>query len=258
MSLYFADQSWPKLQEAIDANTLIILPVGQVEEHGKHLPVSTDTAIVEAVGLCLAEALVAENVPTLVMPAVWSGYSTKDMTRWPGTMRIRPQVFMDLVFDICSSLIEMGFRKIMILSGHGHHTGPLRIVTRLIADAHDVYMALVWPASLAAERFGEVRQSGRGGSIHGGEYETALMLHLGQPVDMEQATDEDVMRYHSDFIAGDNFLGGQKVFWSTWGLQRSETGLYGDPTVATVETGQAIMEAIVINGVAFAKEFMSR
>lgn len=257
MSIYFADQKSPQLQKAIEANTLIILPVGQVEEHGNHLPVSTDTAIVEGIAQRLAKALVAENLPTLVMPAIWSGYSTRDMTRWPGTMRIRPQVFMDLVYDVCGSLIEMGFRKIMLLSGHGHHTGPLRVVTRRIADAYDVYMAIVSSASLAAERFGEIRKSGRGGSIHGGEYETSLMLYLGEPVDMDQATDEDIMRYHSDFIAGDNFTGGQKVFWSTWGLQKSKTGIYGDPTVATAETGRQLVEAMVTNGVAFAREFMS-
>ncbi len=258
MSIFFADQRSPQLRQAIKANTLIILPVGQVEEHGNHLPVSTDTDIVEGVARRLAEALVAENLPTLVMPAIWSGYSTKDMTRWPGTMRIRPQVFIDLVFDICNSLIEMGFHKLLLLNGHGHHTGPLRVVTRQIADAHDVYMALVSPAALAAERFTEIRASGRGGSIHGGEYETSLMLHLDKPVDMDQATAEDTMRYHSEFIAGDNFSGGQKVFWSTWGLQQSKTGIYGDPTVATAETGRELLQSIVVNGVAFAKEFMSQ
>jgi creatinine amidohydrolase/Fe(II)-dependent formamide hydrolase-like protein len=87
MSVYFADQRSPQLQKAIEANTLIILPVGQVEEHGNHLPVSTDTVIVEGVAQRLAEALVGENLPTLVMPAIWSGYSTRDMVRWPGILR---------------------------------------------------------------------------------------------------------------------------------------------------------------------------
>jgi creatinine amidohydrolase len=179
------------------------------------------------------------------------------MSRWPGVMRIRPQVFMDLVFDVCSSLIEMGFRKLMLLSCHGHHAGALRVVTRRIADAHDVYMALVSPGSLAAERYQQIRKSVRGGSIHAGEYETSLMLYLDEPVEMSEATDEDIMRYHSPFVAGDNFSGGQKVFWSTWGLQQSKTGIYGDPTVATADTGREIMAAMVGNCAAFAKEFLS-
>jgi len=55
---------------------------------------------------------------------------------------------------------------------------------------------------------------------------------------MSVATGADAMRHHSDFVAGDNFLGNQRVTWSTWHLQDSETGAYGDPTVASAETGK--------------------
>jgi len=255
MSINFADQTWPQLQRAVEANTLIFLPIGQVEEHGRHLPVSTDATIAAAVGKTLAESLTDEGVPTLVMPTLWTGYSTKEMARWPGTMRVRPQVLTDLIYDVCASLVQMGFRKIILLNCHGHHTGILRVVVRRISDDCGVYMAMFSPATLSAKGYDEVRKSERGGSIHGGEWETALMLHLGEPVDMSQVTREDVMRYHSDFVAGDNFTGSQKVFWSTWGIQKSRTGIYGDPTMATAETGKAIMEAILKEGVAFAKEY---
>ncbi|HID96040.1 MAG TPA: creatininase family protein, partial [Candidatus Latescibacteria bacterium] len=199
MSIYFSDQSWPQLKKAVEANTLILLPIGQVEEHGRHLPVSTDATIATAVVKALAEVLVAEGVPTLVMPTLWTGYSSKELTRWPGTIRVRPQILIDIIYDICTSLVEMGFRKIILLSCHGHHTGLLRVVVRRIADDHGVYMALVSPAALSAERYNKVRKSERGGSVHGGEWETSLMLYLGEPVDMSQATKEDIMRYWSDF-----------------------------------------------------------
>ena len=254
MSLYFADQSWPQLQEAIENKALILLPVGTIEEHGRHLPVSTDAVIATEVARGLAEALQGE-LPVLVIPTIWTGYSTKDMARWPGTMRVRTRVLMDLIFDVCASLIEMGFQKIIMLDCHGHHDNVLKTVTREIADAYEVYLAVISPAALSAERYREIRKSEIGGSIHGGEWETSLMLYFNQPVDMSQATNQDIMRYHSEFIPGDNFVGKKGVFWSTWGLQRSQTGIYGDPTVATKETGQAIMEAIIENGVRFAREF---
>jgi creatinine amidohydrolase len=257
MSIYFADQNWPQLQKAVEANTLILFPIGQVEEHGRHLPVSTDATIAAAVGKTLAESLADEGMPALVMPTLWAGYSSKEMTQWPGTMRVRPQVLTDVLYDVCVSLVETGFRKIILLNCHGHHTGILRVVVRRISDDCGVYMAMFSPAALSAKRYDEVRKSDRGGSIHGGEWETSLMLHLGEPVDMSQATKEDVMRYHSDFVAGDNFTGSQRVFWSTWGIQKSRTGIYGDPTLATAETGKVIMEAISKEGVAFAKEYWS-
>ena len=83
-------------------------------------------------------------------------------------------------------------------------------------------------------------------------------MHIApEVVDLSRATNVDTMRYHSEFIAGDNFLGRQRVTWSTWYLQPSETGSYGDPTVATAETGARILEAAVANGARFLKEYWS-
>jgi len=81
------------------------------------------------------------------------------------------------------------------------------------------------------------------------------MLHISDLVKMDQATNEDIMRYHSEFVPGDNFTGSSPVFWSTWGLQASQTGVYGDPTVASKETGRQILEAIVEKTVRFLREF---
>lgn len=257
MSIYFSDQSWPQLQSAVSQDTLILLPVGTIEEHGPHLPVSTDCAIATHVAAAIAESVRGE-IPVLVMPTVWSGYSTKEMSRWPGTIRVQPETLIAMLFDVCSSLVGMGFRKLVVLDCHGHHSGILNVVARKVADAHGVYMALTSPAKMSAEAFRRLRRSPQGGAIHAGEWETSLMLHFGEPVDMAHATADDVMRYHSEFVAGDNFCGQNLVFWSTWGLQRSETGVYGDPTVAAAETGHAILEAIVEKYGRFLREFYAK
>lgn len=248
MSIYFADKKWPELKELIKKNALIILPVGQVEEHGKHLPVKTDTCIAEEVAKRIGESLKNE-IPLLVMPAVWSGYSMKSVAEWPGAMRLKQETFINMVFDICSSVIEMGFEKIMIISTHGNHTGALRVVTRNIADAHNIYMALTYPLLMAKEEFLKISKAGPKGSCHGGEYETSLMLYLNEDlVDMKEATDQDKIKISSKFYP-------DKVFWSTWGLQKSKTGVYGDPTEATKEAGKKIMQAIINNYQKFIKEF---
>lgn len=254
MSYYFADQSWPQLKDAIARDTLLLLPVGTVEEHGPHLPVSTDTVIATRVAQAIAEAT-AGDPPLLVMPTVWTGYSSKEMTRWPGTIRVQPETLIAMLGDVCASLVEMGFLKIVILDCHGHHSGILNVVARKIADSHGVYLAVTSPARMSAAAFRQIRRSEQGGAIHAGEWETSLMLHFGEPVDMARATNVDVMRYHSEFYAGDSFTGDNLVFWSTWGLQPSQTGAYGDPTVATAETGAAVMAAIVERYGRFLREF---
>jgi len=257
VSNLFRDQSWVQIKEHIEKNSLLILPIGTTEEHGPHLPVDTDARIAEAYGVRLAEAVAAE-IPVLLMDTIRYGYSMKIMRQWPGTIVVRSRVFMDMVFDICRSVLDMGFNKLVMLDCHGHHGGALNTVSRELCDACDKAVAIISPAKLSAEAFNAVRKSGQGGAIHAGEWETSLMLHIcPEVVDMSKATDVDTMRYHSDFVAGDGFLGRQLVTWSTWYLQPSVTGTYGTPTVATAETGKIIMDAAVANGARFLREYWS-
>lgn len=257
MSIYFGDLNWPQLQETIEKNTVILIPVGTVEEHGRHLPVSTDALIATEIARRTAEKL-KDELPVLVTPTVWTGYSAKEMSRWPGTIRIRPEVLIDLVYDLLASLAEMGFKKIVLLDCHGHHSGILNVAVRKASDAFGIYPAIVSPAAFSKEIFAGIRKSKTGGAIHGGEWETSLMLYFGQPVNMAEATKEDIMRYHSEFFPGDGFIGGKGVFWSTWGIQKSKTGIYGDPTCASIETGEKCCQAIIENLSRFLKEYLAK
>ena len=254
MSVLFADQTSPQLGKAIEQNTVLLLPVGQTEEHGNHLPVGTDTLIAERAAVAAAEHLVG-RIPVLVMPTLACGYSGKVMTRWPGTIRVRTRVVMDLLFDLCTSVIDMGFRKVMLVNGHGHHTGIGRVVVREVADATGVNIAFTEPARMVGDFFATIRKSGSGGAIHGGEYETSLAMHLGVPVDLSLADARDIFRNPSKFVGGDSVTGSSKVFWSTWGLQQSEQGIYGDPTVASAETGRLLWAKIIERYAEFIEEF---
>ena len=111
--------------------------------------------------------------------------------------------------------------------------------------------------SLAAETMKSIRRSELGGCLHGCEFETSLMLYLTDLVDMTKATNEDIMRYRSEFYPGDTFgsaTGG--AFLSTWYVQESKTGIYGDPTVATKETGRLLVEGMVRNYVKLIDEYL--
>lgn len=255
MPLMFGEQSWLQLKEHIENQSLIILPVGTTEEHGPHLPVDTDARIAEAYGRALAQR-VSADIPVLLMDTVRYGYSMSIMRRWPGTIVLRSRVFMDMVFDICRSVLDMGFEKIAVLDCHGHHSGPLNTVSRELCDACGKSIAIISPAVMSRDRFNEIRKSPQGGACHACEWETSLLLHTDPAlVDMSKAADEDAINYHSEFVAGDGFSGRQMVTWSTWYLQDSKSGVYGAPSCATAETGRAIMDAAVENGARFLKEF---
>jgi creatinine amidohydrolase len=255
----FGELSSSEVGEAAQSNALIVLPVGTTEEHGPHLPVDTDARIAAALGERLVRSLRDDHgIPALLMETIYYGYSMRVMQRWPGTIVIRSRVFMDMISDICCSLLGMGFRKLMLIDTHGHHSGALALVSREIADTTDQAVAVVCPHVLTRKAFNAHRSSGAGGEIHGGEWETSLMLYLNpELVDMGKASADDIMRYHSDFVAGDSFRGEQRVVWSTWYLQESRNGIYGDPTVATAETGKVLAEAFVKEAGAFAREYWS-
>jgi creatinine amidohydrolase len=257
MSFLFRDQSWLSIQAYLQKRTLLILPIGTTEEHGPHLPVDTDARIAEAYGTRLAAAVEPE-IPVLLMDTIRYGYSMKIMRQWPGTIIVRSRVFMDMIFDICRSVLDMGFEKLVILDCHGHHGGLLNTVSRELCDATDKPVAIISPAVLSRDEFNAVRKSPAGGGLHGCEWETSILLYVSpEVVDMSKATNQDIMRYHSDFVAGDNFTGRQRVTWSTWYLQASKTGVYGDPTVASAETGKIIMDAAAANGARFLREYWS-
>lgn len=258
MPFLFGENSWPQLQERIAKDPVVLLPVGQIEEHGRHLPVNTDEVIATQSARMVAEAARREGIPVLVMPSIWAGYSSRELAGWPGTIRVRARVVMDVVGDVCRSLIGMGLRKIVIMNAHGHHSALLQLVAREIGDETGVHIVATEIAVMAGETFTKVRKSVPGGAIHGGEFETSLMLYFNQPVNMSEVTDVDIMRYCTAFFPGDSFVSGKKVFWSTWGLQQSQTGIYGDPTVATRETGEITAHGMVSSYMEFLREYYNR
>jgi len=253
MNIEFIEKTWPELEGLIKSSALIILPVAQVEEHGPHLPLGCDTFIGTEIGKLISIELNKE-IPTLLMPTVWAGYSPKKMLKWPGTMRIRTKVIGDYVHDIISSLCEMGFKKIVVIDSHGQHRGLLEVAIREIADEYNIYCALTNPVTLFAEKFSKIRKSPIGGTTHACEYETSLLLAFGYKIDMTKATDEDILNFKSEYYTADA-CGNKKYFISTWGLQESKSGIYGAPLKSSKETGEILIKEIVANYTKLCKEY---
>lgn len=254
MSYLFRDLTSPQVGAAAEAGSLLLLPLGQTEEHGNHLPIGTDTVIAEQVCHETARQLNPE-VPTLVLDSIGYGYSGQIMTQWPGTFTLPTSLVTQLLTEICKSVIRMGFTKIVIVNTHGHHQHIAVVSAREIADATGVEVAVLMPNNLITEQFQSIRKSDPGGACHGGEYETSLMMHFGYDVDLSAADNKDLLLNHSEYCSNDMLGGGGKVFWSTWYRQPSQSGIYGDPTVATRDTGARSFEAILEQMVAFCREF---
>ena len=244
MAFYFGEKSWPELQEAVEKNALIIIPVGTTEEHGRHLPVETDAMIAEMYGRELGKAL-QDKIPVLVTRPIYFGYSMNIVGNWPGAVKIKTRVFMDYMFDMIDAMMNMGFVKIALLDCHGNHDGLLRTVMREIADKHGKFVCTLSPAKLCEAVYNKLKKDPQG-DIHGGEWETSMILAY-RPELVNQAEYTDV-----DAIRCDNELRGPV---STWGLQETKTGLFGDPTYASAEMGEACLKAGVEAGVKILDKF---
>jgi len=255
MGHLFAEKSWPELEEAIRARALLLLPLGQTEQHGRHLQTGCDSIIAEKVAMAVAEKL-DPAVPTLVLPTIAYGYSQKALAQWPGTFRVRWRVIVAYVADVCSSAVEMGFRKLAVISTHGPHADVARLAAREVMDRTGVGIVVLEPHKFALPVFSRIRKSKPGGALHAGEYETSLLMHLGYPVDTSTTDGRDAVKVQNEWIGGD-IARSSLVHWSTWDLQRTSTGALGDPSCASADTGRLCMEAIVEEACRFLRYFWS-
>jgi creatinine amidohydrolase len=263
MTIYFNELTSPEIQKAAEQNTLILLPVGQVEEHSSHLPLDTDCIIARETAKTVAEKI-APEIPVLVMPTVWTAYSVRQVSRWPGLVSFRqPETMIQMVYDILASLVQMGFRKIVLINAHGNNPAILELACRRIGDDYQAFPAVTFTLGMSKSIGPQVRRSQMGGcGEHAGEVETALLLHLTpELVHLDRATDQGMVHYQTRFFPGDIYSDipnkASGIFWSTWGVVESPNGAYGDPTVATAETGRLLFEEIVKNHLEFLREYYS-
>ena len=110
---YLPHMTWPEVEDALKRTDVVIIPVGSIEQHGKHLPLGTDSY--GAIEVC---KLIAQRAEVLVAPVVLAGLSSHHMG-FPGTITLTPETFEAVVYETALSLIKHGFRKILIYNGHG-------------------------------------------------------------------------------------------------------------------------------------------
>jgi creatinine amidohydrolase len=243
VDLLLERMSSPEVKKAVECNSLVVIPVGQIEEHGLHLPINTDAVLAAEIAKRAAR-VASKEISVVVAPTVQFGYSQVDVMKYAGTFSLKPVTFMNLVADICGSLVRQGFKKIVILNSHGQNINMLKVTLRRIRDETGVAIALI-PLiySLAVEELSKLRKSDLGGIFHAGELETSLLLAI-QPdlVDMTKAKKE-VTKLPPP-LSGDGLVS-SKVFLTTWSLWKSKYGVMGDPTVASKETGEDFLQTII-------------
>jgi creatinine amidohydrolase len=256
----YAKLTWPEINDAIEMQKVCIVPCGSVEQHGPHLPLDVDiicpTEIAMEAGRRAADRI-------LVLPTVSYGY-TGHVMDFPGTINSHWTHFIDQVLDITKSLAYHGFKKLVLLNGHGSNMPNLDLVSRrtnLETDAECV-LAAWWQLLQVDPGFMKAWREGPfpGSCSHACELETSVYLYLdGENVRKDQIRDE-IAAFNVEknpFIWGDLMAKGP-VAHISWTSGYTGSGVTGTPELATAEKGQQAFEEAVTRLVEFVSYYRQR
>lgn len=209
-----ADTTWTE----VPAHPLVLVPVGSIEQHGPHLPLDTDTVIAEAVARGAASAL--GEVTILVAPSITYGSSGEHQS-FAGTTSVGSDVLQSVVVEIVRSMSTWA-ERIVFVNGHGGNIAALaKAIFQMAVEGHDV----AW-VPCATEDV----------DLHAGITETSLMLHLRPgTVRVEQAEAGETRPLAQ--ILPLMMAGGVAAV--------SPNGVLGDPTGATAEHGDEVLQTMV-------------
>src|SRR5438477_139637 len=200
--MVLAESTWQEVRDA-DREMVCVIPTGSLEQHGPHLPLFTDTLLSTGVAK-LVEAQRKDKV--LLYPGVWLGCSSHHMAM-DGTATASSGTYMSVLDDIIESGIAHGFRKFLLLNGHGGNTEANGIVLRELKSdylnhvfAHCGYYQLIGPE-------GEKLLKGPLKSIrHACEAEASMMLHMHPELVRKEKLRDDCLKMEPEAPAGLNII----------------------------------------------------
>jgi creatinine amidohydrolase len=237
--MYFVDRTFTEIA-GLPAETVAVLPLGAIEQHGPHLPVSTDYLIASSV----AEAAVstaAVDVPVVLLPAL--AYTKSDEHAWaPGTIWLSWETLMRTLIDIGRSLAATPIRRLFFLNGHGGNSALGQVACRELRREFGLQTFLGHP-SVPVDHGGRTSEpSELGMGIHGGFHETSMVLHLRPDlVHLQLATPA----VPTGLTAYQQIGFGKPVSFGWLSDDFGPAGHIGDPTGATATVGKAHFEAAV-------------
>jgi creatinine amidohydrolase len=220
--------------QRISERSILVQPLGAVEQHGPHLPLATDSIIAEAVAREGVLRAVAEGVDAWFLPTL--SFSKSNEHAWcPGTIWLSAATMQAVVSDIGRSVAMSRCRKLVFLNGHGGNSSLVSMMNRELRLQHGLMTFLAHPA-LPADQGGGSHKGEAGMGIHGGHDETSLMLHLRPGlVDMTHAKRSIPEALRENTYV--RFGGSVQFGWLSNDFD--EGGVIGDPEGANAEHGAA-------------------
>lgn len=219
-----------------------VVPLGSLEQHGQHLPLFTDSLIGQEIAERV-EAALPESV--VLLPMLWLGSSHHHM-RFPGTMSVPSDLYIEMVYQLCECVLQAGFTRIFLLLSHGGNDVPCKEALQRLCHAHrdrqDLWLTSGgwWAVAGDVLKLPEMETSR---PTHACEYETSMVLSLRpELVEMSQA-EAHLIELGANCYRPDG-TGGHEVFVGLPFEQFTRTGALGKPELGTAEKGDRLFEVV--------------
>jgi creatinine amidohydrolase len=234
--LDWADMTWEEIRDLDRAQVIALLPVGTIEAHGPHLPVSTDVIIAEAMARAGAERLAARGHRPVLLPAL--PYTAAPFAAaFPGTLPIAPATVTALVLDVARALTRERFAALAIANGHLDPEHIASLGAAVAAARAEGALPVVCPDLTRrpwARRLGEEFRSG---ACHAGRYEGSIVL-AARP----GAVREEIRRAlpPNEASLSSAIRAGKRTFAEAGGPR----AYFGWPAAASAAEGEALIAAL--------------
>jgi len=232
-SIHWGEHPWEEIEQIARAGAVAVAPFGSCEQHGPMLPVDTDIRIAEKVategGTIAAQK---HGVPVLVLPTMPFGLAAHHM-KFAGTITLEPETYVSVVAEVLSCAVKHGFRRIAVVSGHGGNRPGLELGIKKVVCSSPVPVRIAlfkgWQdpefARRRAEAFKDVPSEGQMG-IHAARSETSGTLADRPHLVRRDRMVRPELKMHT------------VPEWSWFTHELSETGAFGDPSMASAELGK--------------------
>ncbi|WP_306227730.1 creatininase family protein [Bosea beijingensis] len=231
-SVLWMDLTAEELRAKAATDTIVVLPVASIEQHGPHLPVGVDTILCS--GVCKAAAERADDVEVVVAPTLWCGMAEHHMA-FGGTFTFDIPTYRAVLLSFLKSIERHGFHRVLIVNGHGGNIAALTAFLPDFARETRLHVEATTYFILAQDAFPPLLQDQKGVQ-HACEVETSMMMVLA-PGSVREP------RLPEAFGARDGLPGRPTVSRHRSFREMTETGVVGDARRATPAKGQACLDA---------------
>ncbi len=227
------------IDAALSPSSILVLPIGAVEQHGPHLPFNTDLVIATECASAVVEQVGDLYDLWLLEPLAYT--KSNEHAGTPGTMWIGPETMLRTLDDLGRSLAATPATKLALLNGHGGNSSLLSVACRELRLNHQLETFLLHP-SVPPDQGGPSSADELGMGIHAGLGETSIMLHLRPELVKMELAERSIPEH---LTANEHVRFGGSVTFGWLTSDFGPTGVIGDPTNATPEAGAKHFDAAV-------------